>query len=116
MSANRSGGEISAASAVGASAATGNAGNASLLVANDTTTRDSGSNRGSVVSEPPPPTGSVTNERLKKGKIKKKSKSSKSSLEQRFQSFPACEMAPEVTQCFLIVLIANLSDPLPSTF
>merc|ERR1719334_1423631 len=43
VSANRSGGEISAASAVGASAATGNAGNASLLVANDTTTRDSGS-------------------------------------------------------------------------
>jgi len=36
-------------------------------------------------------------DRLKKGKIKKKNKSNKSTLEQRFQNFPAAEMAPEVS-------------------
>jgi len=40
----------------------------------------------------------ISGERLKKGKIKKKSKSNKSSLEHRFLGFPASEMAPEVPE------------------
>ena len=36
---------------------------------------------------------------MAQGKIKKKSKSNKSSLEQRFQTFPASEMAPTVKVC-----------------
>jgi len=40
--------------------------------------------------------GPESGDRLKKGKIKKKSKSNKSSLEQRFQNFPPADVAPEV--------------------